>query len=53
MFEFLQHLDVLSSDYREDPGSKWPTIRVQDVRVTGGEQVYFSAELSRRRVSGR
>ena len=37
IFEFLENLDALSSDYREEPGNKFPTIRIRDVQVAGSE----------------
>jgi len=37
MLEFLRNLDAISSDYREEPGSLMPTLRVQNVRVAGGK----------------
>jgi PmbA protein len=33
--EFLQGLDAVSSDYREEPGSLMPTIRVTSMRIAG------------------
>lgn len=37
VFEFLRNLDTVSSDYREEPGNKLPTIRIRDVQVSGSE----------------
>ena len=37
IFEFLENLDAVSSDYREEPGNKFPTIRIRDVQVAGSE----------------
>jgi PmbA protein len=37
ILEFLRNLDAISSDYREEPGSIMPTLRVQNVRVAGGK----------------
>ncbi|HIJ64963.1 MAG TPA: TldD/PmbA family protein [Candidatus Hydrogenedentes bacterium] len=37
MLEFLRNLDAISSDYREEPGTVMPTIRIQNVRVAGGK----------------
>lgn len=33
--EFLQNVDAISSDYREEPGAVMPTVRVSRVRVIG------------------
>jgi hypothetical protein len=33
--EFLNDIDEVSSDYREDPGEKMPTIRVRKIRLAG------------------
>ena len=35
IFEFLGNIDAISSDYREEPGNKLPTIRIRDVQVAG------------------
>ena len=35
IFDLLDNLDAISSDYREEPGMIMPTIRVQDVKVAG------------------
>jgi len=35
--ELLGNIDAVSSDYRAEPGMVLPTIRVQGVRVAGGE----------------
>jgi PmbA protein len=37
VFEFLKNLDAVSSDYREEPGNKLPTIRIRDVQVAGSK----------------
>lgn len=37
VFEFLENLDAISSDYREEPGNKLPTIRIRDAQVAGSE----------------
>jgi PmbA protein len=37
MLEFLRSMDAISSDYRAEPGSIMPTLRVQNVRVAGGK----------------
>jgi PmbA protein len=37
IFEFLANLDAVSSDYREEPGNRLPTIRIRDVQVSGSE----------------
>jgi PmbA protein len=37
VFDFLKNIDVISSDYREEPGNKLPTIRIRDVQVSGSE----------------
>jgi len=37
IFTFLGNLDAVSSDYREEPGNKLPTIRIRDVQVSGSE----------------
>jgi PmbA protein len=36
MLKLLQHIDAISSDYREEPGMIMPTIRAQGVQVAGG-----------------
>ena len=35
--DMLQNIDAISSDYREEPGSIMPTLRIQDVLVAGGK----------------
>jgi len=35
--DMLKNIDVVSSDYREEPGMIMPTLRVQDVLVAGGK----------------
>lgn len=35
-FEMLSHIDAVSSDYRAEPGSVTPSLRVQDIMVVGG-----------------
>lgn len=37
IFEFLGKLDAVSSDYREEPGNRLPTLRISDVQVSGSE----------------
>ena len=37
IFDLLNNLDAVSSDYREEPGMILPTIRVQNVKVAGAE----------------
>ncbi|HIE50645.1 MAG TPA: hypothetical protein EYP85_02710 [Armatimonadetes bacterium] len=37
MLEFLRNLDAISSDYREEPESIMPSIRVPNVHVAGGK----------------
>jgi PmbA protein len=37
IFEFLEHLDAISSDCREEPGNRLPTVRIRDVQVAGSE----------------
>jgi PmbA protein len=37
VFDLLNNLDGISSDYREEPGMIMPTIRVQNVKVAGAE----------------
>jgi PmbA protein len=37
VFDLLNNLDAISSDYREEPGMIMPTIRVQNVKVAGAE----------------
>jgi len=34
--DMLRNVDAISSDYREEPGTIMPTIRIQDVLVAGG-----------------
>jgi PmbA protein len=34
IFEFLDHIDVVSSDFREEPGRVMPAIRIRDVLVS-------------------
>ena len=34
--DMLKNIDAISSDYREEPGSIMPTVRIQDVLVAGG-----------------
>jgi PmbA protein len=33
--EFLQGLDAISSDYRDEPGVRMPTMRFRSVRLAG------------------
>ena len=35
--DMLKNIDVISSDYREEPGMIMPTLRIQDVLVAGGK----------------
>ncbi|MFC1672449.1 TldD/PmbA family protein [Planctomycetota bacterium] len=35
IFDLLNNLDAISSDYREEPGMIMPTIRVQNVKIAG------------------
>jgi PmbA protein len=37
MLELLANIDVISSDYREEPGSIMPTVRAQGIRVAGAK----------------
>ncbi len=37
VFDLLDNLDAISSDYREEPGIIMPTIRVQNVKVAGAD----------------
>jgi len=37
VFDLLNNLDAISSDYREEPGMMMPTIRVQNVKVAGAD----------------
>jgi predicted Zn-dependent protease len=37
VFEMLGHITAVSSDFREEPGSRVPSIRVDDIMVIGGE----------------
>jgi len=37
IFDLLNNLDAISSDYREEPGQIMPTIRVRSVKVAGAE----------------
>ncbi len=37
VFDLLNNLDAISSDYREEPGTIMPTIRVQNVKVAGAD----------------
>ena len=37
VFDLLNNLDAISSDYREEPGMIMPTIRVQNVKVAGAD----------------
>lgn len=34
--EMLMNIDAISSDYREEPGNKMPSIRVRDVQISSG-----------------
>lgn len=35
--DMLKNIDAISSDYRSEPGSAMPTVRIQDVHVAGGK----------------
>ncbi|MGD0093002.1 MAG: TldD/PmbA family protein [Planctomycetota bacterium] len=37
IFDLLNNLDAISSDYREEPGMIMPTMRIQNVKVAGAE----------------
>lgn len=37
VFDLLNNLDAISSDYREEPGMIMPTVRVQSVNVAGAD----------------
>jgi PmbA protein len=37
MLDLAANLDAVSSDYREEPGSRMPTLRLRDVQVAGTE----------------
>jgi PmbA protein len=37
ILELLPRLDAVSSDFREEPGIRMPTIRIQDVQIAGTE----------------
>jgi PmbA protein len=37
MLDLAARIDAVSSDYREEPGLKMPTLRIQDVQVAGTE----------------
>ena len=37
IFEFLRNLDAVSSDYREEPGNRLPTLRIRDGQIAGSE----------------
>jgi PmbA protein len=37
VFDLLNNLDAISSDYREEPGMIMPTIRVQNVKAAGAD----------------
>ncbi len=36
IFEFLEKIDAVSRDYREEPGNIIPSVRVRDIQVSGG-----------------
>ncbi len=36
VFEMLEHIDAVSSDARREPGSVFPSLRIQDVQIVGG-----------------
>ena len=37
MLDLAASIDAVSSDYREEPGNRMPTLRIQDVQVAGTE----------------
>jgi PmbA protein len=37
MFDLLANIDVISSDYRQEPGQVLPTVRIQNVKIAGSE----------------
>jgi len=37
MLDLASGLDAVSSDFREEPGNRMPTVRIQDVQVAGTE----------------
>jgi hypothetical protein len=37
MFDLLANIDVISSDYRQEPGQVLPTVRIQNVKMAGSE----------------
>jgi len=37
VWELLDHIDAVSSDFRAEPGTVMPTIRIRDILVAGGE----------------
>ena len=37
MLDMAAAIDAVSSDYRDEPGNRMPTIRIQDVQVAGAE----------------
>jgi PmbA protein len=37
MLDLAAAIDAVSSDYREEPGNRMPTLRIQDVQVAGTE----------------
>jgi PmbA protein len=37
IFDFLENLDAVSCDCRQEPGNKLPTLRIRDVQVAGSE----------------
>jgi predicted Zn-dependent protease len=36
LLDILQNIDAISSDYREEPGNRMPTLRIRDVQVSSG-----------------
>jgi len=36
IFEFLEKIDAVSRDYREEPGNIIPSVRIRDIQVSGG-----------------
>jgi PmbA protein len=37
MLDLASRIDAVSSDYREEPGNRLPTVRIQDVQIAGTE----------------
>jgi len=36
LMQILQNIDAISSDYRDEPGNRMPTVRIRDVQVSSG-----------------